>query len=441
MKISTKDAAKEAIRLLGVQQKAPTPENYAELFYNIIGEENPFKNLSISNTTDIKNFSKTMLDLIVKYNGLSEDELKKLREKNEIIQNSVDEQELKNATNDLLKLSNEIIEANKTNNQNSIISVFIDGINKIVFEDEWINSKIKEVKELFNKQDHPSKSKELEELLKLISDKQNAIREDLVNSQTKLQNMLAQFMDNLASFSQETDDYHNVIENSAKQIAGANKIEDINKTLDVVLKETKNIEIKSKAKKEELQTIKNDAEAAQNEIKRLKKELEKSTELIRVDSLTGVLNRKGMNEALEKAEAIMRRTQKSFCVSLIDIDNFKKLNDSLGHHAGDKALIHLAETVKSSLRPQDTLARYGGEEFVVILSDTEIENAVNVMSRVQRELAKNTFIHEEHKLTITFSCGVAQVKEGMNAQEALIKADQAMYTAKQTGKNRVVGAQ
>ena len=441
MKISTKDAAKEAIRLLGVQQKAPTPENYAELFYNIIGEENPFKNLSFSNTTDVKNFSKTILDLLVKYNGLSEDELKKLREKNETIQNSVDEQELKNATHDLLKLSNQIIEANQSNNQNSIVSVFIEGINKIVFEDEWINSKIKEVKELFNKQDYPSKSKDLEDLLKLISDKQNAIREELVNSQTKLQNMLAQFMDNLASFSQETDDYHNVIENSAKQIAGANKIEDIHKTLDVVLKETKNIEIKSKAKKEELQTIKNDAEAAQNEIKRLKKELEKSTELIRVDSLTGVLNRKGMNEALEKAEAIMRRTQKSFCVSLIDIDNFKKLNDSLGHHAGDKALIHLAETVKSSLRPQDTLARYGGEEFVVILSDTEIENAVNVMSRVQRELAKNTFIHEEHKLTITFSCGVAQVKEGMNAQEALIKADQAMYTAKQTGKNRVVGSQ
>jgi diguanylate cyclase len=441
MKISTKEAAKEAIRLLGVQQKAPTPENYAELFYNILGEENPFKSLNLSNTTDIKNFSKTIVDLVVKYNGLNEDELKKLKEKNEIIQNSTEEDELRSATNDLLKLSNEIIEANQTNNQSSVINVFIDGINKIVFEDEWINSKIKEVKELFNKQDYPSKSKDLEDLLKLISEKQNAIREELVTSQTKLQNMLAQFMDNLASFSQETDDYHNVIENSAKQIAGANKIEDIHKTLDVVLKETKNIEIKSKAKKEELQTIKNDAEAAQNEIKRLKKELEKSTELIRIDSLTGVLNRKGMNEALEKAEAIMRRTQKSFCVSLIDIDNFKKLNDSLGHHAGDKALIHLAETVKASLRPQDTLARYGGEEFVVILSDTEIENAVNVMARVQRELAKNTFIHEEHKLTITFSCGVAQVKEGMNAQEALIRADQAMYTAKQTGKNRVVGAQ
>ncbi len=441
MKISTKDAAKEAIRLLGVQQKSPTPENYAELFYQIIGQENPFKNSSSSSSTDIKNFSKVVADLIVKYNGISPEDLKNIKEKNEIIQNATEEKDLKDAVADLFKLAQNIALNNQENNQNEIISVFIEGINKMVFEDEWINSKIKEVKELFSKQDYPSKSQDLEELLKLISEKQNAIREELVTSQTKLQNMLAQFMDNLASFSQETDDYHNVIENSAKQIAGANKIEDIHKTLDVVLKETKNIEIKSKAKKEELQTIKNDAEAAQNEIKRLKKELEKSTELIRVDSLTGVLNRKGMNEALEKAEAIMKRTKKSFCVSLIDIDNFKKLNDSLGHHAGDKALIHLAETVKASLRPQDTLARYGGEEFVVILSDTEVENGVNVMARVQRELAKNVFVHEEHKLTITFSCGVAQVKEGMNAQEALIKADQAMYTAKQTGKNRVVGAQ
>ncbi len=441
MKITTKDAAKEAIRLLGVQQKSPTPENYAELFYQIIGQDNPFKNASSSNSSEIKNFAKIVVDLIVKQNGMSNDDLRIIKEKNQLIQNTVEEKDLQNLMGDFFKLVQNVLDNNQSDNKNNILNIFIEGINKMVFEDEWINAKIKEVKEVVNKQDYPTKSQDLEELLKLISEKQNAIREELVTSQTKLQDMLAQFMDNLASFSQETDDYHNVIENSAKQIAGANKIEDIHKTLDVVLKETKNIEIKSKAKKEELQTIKNDAEAAQNEIKRLKKELEKSSELIRVDSLTGVLNRKGMNEALEKAEAIMRRTKQSFCVSLIDIDNFKKLNDSLGHHAGDKALIHLAETVKASLRPQDTLARYGGEEFVVILSDTEVENGINVMSRVQRELAKNVFVHEEHKLTITFSCGVAQVKEGMNAQEALIKADQAMYTAKQTGKNRVVGAQ
>lgn len=377
MTLGIKDAAKETIRLLGEKQMAPTPENYSEIFYQLTGETS--------------------------------------------------------------KSSASIDEKNK-NDQQVILSLLVDNINKLVFQDDWLSQKIKELRNVVNNTSHPRRREDAEDIFTEIITKQDVLKNDLISSQTKLQNMLAQFMDNLASFSQETDGFHNVIESSAKEIASANKIEDIRKTLDVVLKETKNIEEKSKAKKEELQSIKNDAEAAQNEISRLRKELEKSTELIRIDALTGILNRKGMNEALEKAEQIMGRTQKSFCLALIDIDNFKKLNDSLGHHAGDQALIHLANTVKLSLRPQDTLARYGGEEFVVILADTELETGINVMSRVQRELAKNTFIHEEHKITLTFSCGVSQVTNTLTGQAALIKADQAMYTAKQTGKNKVVGA-
>jgi diguanylate cyclase len=124
----------------------------------------------------------------------------------------------------------------------------------------------------------------------------------------------------------------------------------------------------------------------------------------------------------------------------MDVDNFKKLNDTHGHQAGDEALVHLARVTRETIRPQDTLARYGGEEFVVLLPDTELDDAVKAMTRVQRELTRKFFLHKNEKILITFSCGVAEQGETENSAGAVKRADQAMYLAKRAGKNRVVAA-
>jgi len=122
------------------------------------------------------------------------------------------------------------------------------------------------------------------------------------------------------------------------------------------------------------------------------------------------------------------------------VDNFKKLNDTYGHDAGDQALKHLAQVVREALRPQDTLARYGGEEFVIVLSDTHLDDGVHAMVRVQRELTRKFFLHRNEKLLITFSCGVAELAGDEDPAAALKRADEAMYLAKRAGKNRVVAA-
>jgi diguanylate cyclase len=127
-------------------------------------------------------------------------------------------------------------------------------------------------------------------------------------------------------------------------------------------------------------------------------------------------------------------------MALLDIDNFKKLNDSLGHAAGDAALVHLAKVVQEVIRPEDTLARYGGEEFVVILPDTPLESAVTAMVRVQRELTRQFFLHNNDKVLITFSCGVAELADNEQGMAAIQRADGAMYLAKRAGKNRVLAA-
>lgn len=442
---SIKEAAKEALRKLVEEQIPPTPENYATIYYKIINSEQKLPEFPLDER--LKNIAKNFSLSISQMPEISEDTKKQIDSVVKNIENSKSDDNIIVAIEDLHVIfdlhKKHVLEIlNNHNTTKEVFQLIIENLDKLTFEDQWLSKQIQEINEIVKS--HPSNKKlsKIEVIFKNIIKKQGILKQELINSQGKLQNVLSEFMDNLSTFSKETGDYHAVIEESAKKISSANKIEDINKTLDLVLRETKNIEKKSKAKKEKLDTIKNDAEDAQKEIKRLKQELEKSTELIRTDPLTGALNRKGMEETLDKTSQIMKRTKKSMCVAVIDIDNFKIINDNFGHHIGDKALVHLTNVVKSTLRPQDHFARYGGEEFVVILSETELEHAINVMTRVQRELARNLFEPStQEKMLITFSCGVSQINVGDDCEQAIIKADEAMYLAKRAGKNRVVAAQ
>jgi diguanylate cyclase len=188
-----------------------------------------------------------------------------------------------------------------------------------------------------------------------------------------------------------------------------------------------------------LRSIKARTEATEAELNKLYTELNRLSNQARHDALTGVLNRQGMEEALEIEIARVRRKDSSLCLAMLDIDNFKKINDSRGHAAGDEALAHLASVVREALRPQDTLARYGGEEFVVILPETLLDDGVHALQRLQRELTARLFLSGQDKILITFSAGVAQLGADETGLEALKRADLAMYQAKRAGKNRVVG--
>jgi diguanylate cyclase len=193
--------------------------------------------------------------------------------------------------------------------------------------------------------------------------------------------------------------------------------------------------------REDVAAARSQAQAAESKIRELESELEEISEKVREDALTGSLNRRGLDEALTRETARAERYGNALCVSVIDLDNFKKLNDNHGHHAGDEALVHLVKVVKALLRPSDSIGRYGGEEFVILLPETTLEAGKIVIERLQRELTKQFFLANNEKLLITFSAGVAQLRPGESESAVVQRADQAMYQAKQAGKNRVFIAQ
>ncbi len=161
--------------------------------------------------------------------------------------------------------------------------------------------------------------------------------------------------------------------------------------------------------------------------------------LARTDALTGMLNRRAMQEQLEREILLMSRGGGSFSILLIDLDDFKGVNDRYGHRAGDQVLIHLSRTLSGHLRVSDVQARWGGEEFMVLFSGTGGEAALNVANKLRILFADNPAIVDGQKLTVTFTGGLVEATEQDTVDTLFVRADTALYQGKNAGRNRIVG--
>lgn len=319
----------------------------------------------------------------------------------------------------------------------NLLQLIIENIGELVIEDKWLQGQMSVLLELFSRPLDKNSLAELGERLRDVIHKQGTIKRSLNEAQDRLREMLAFFVDRLGELAESTGNYHGKITAFAERISSAGSLQELAGLVDDIAKETQTVEQSARRSQAELQALRTTVDQAHREIVRLESELSQASEMVRHDPLTGALNRKGFEEMLEREMARQVRRSSLLSISLLDVDNFKALNDTYGHATGDDALRHLAMVIRENLRPQDSCARYGGEEFLVLLPDTSVDDAAIVMRRLQRELTKRFFLHENQKLLITFSAGVTEIKDGEAPEKAIERADKAMYSAKRQGKNRV----
>jgi len=358
-----------------------------------------------------------------------------------------------NDTNQITKLSKqlrnhwiklELCDSDKVKIQEGVVRLLrllVDNVGELASDDQWLHGQIAVLQEIIARPMDKHTIADAERNLRNAIIKQGFLKQSLVDAKTTLKSLMTNFIDRLGEVTEQTGEYHSKIENYSQKIGGTNNITELSHLLDDIMRDTRAIQSSAQRSHEELIATRKQAHEAELKVKELEQELEQVSEKIHEDQLTGALNRRGMDEALDREIKRAERQVTPVSLSLLDIDNFKQLNDTLGHQAGDHALVHLTNVIKETLRPTDEVARYGGEEFIIIMSETGLDEAVASISRLQRELTKKFFLHNNERKLITFSAGVALRNPNESADDVIGRADKAMYQAKKTGKNRVIAAE
>jgi diguanylate cyclase (GGDEF)-like protein len=168
------------------------------------------------------------------------------------------------------------------------------------------------------------------------------------------------------------------------------------------------------------------------------KMLEETKKQSHSDGLTGLFNRRYFDDSLQGEMNRVQRYDGCFSVFFIDLDNFKNLNDTYGHQAGDLTLKVVADILQTMKRTEDTACRYGGEELVLILPETEKMNALVIAERIRKKVEETGLEFEGEKFNVTLSGGIASYPtDGKEAHELVHAADVALYQAKESGRNRI----
>ena len=200
---------------------------------------------------------------------------------------------------------------------------------------------------------------------------------------------------------------------------------------------TRAMALSSRVTRGELQELRERTEAKHAEIDHLRQELDRASAQARHDPLTGSLNRKGFAEAMEREVARARRQDAPLCVALLDVDNFKSINDRFGHDEGDRVLQRCATLLSRKVRSGDALIRWGGEEFLIVLPGCRLEAAQELAERIRAAMAQE---QDAVVGSITLSLGVGAWQPGECSSTLLRRTDQALYRAKTSGRNQVAVA-
>jgi len=318
-----------------------------------------------------------------------------------------------------------------------LFRLLLENVGELVEDDKWLHGQIDAVHRLLDGPITHLALKDATASLKEVIYKQGLLKHSLSDAKITVRSMMMTFIDRVGAMVVSTGDYHQKMDQYSQKITVARDVKDLNLILEDVMRETRSAQDEALRSRDQMVDARQEMQEAENRIQHLESQLEKMSELVREDQLTGSLNRRGLDEVFEREFARVDRQGGTICIAMLDLDDFKRLNDTHGHIAGDEALVHLVGLVKEVLRTMDVVGRFGGEEFLIILPDTPLDAATQTITRLQRELTKRIFMVNHERLLITFSAGVALRLPGEDPVALVKRADAALYAAKKAGKNRV----
>lgn len=311
-----------------------------------------------------------------------------------------------------------------------------DSLGELAEDDRWARGQIDAMREVLDAGLSTRGVRSVGELLRLTRERQSRLRSEREQARDALKALIQRMLGELGELGAHTGRFHESMDRYADVIESADSLESLTGVVREMVEESRTVAGLVSQTQSRLQEEHARAQSLAGRVEALEDELRRLSAEVSTDQLTQIANRRGLIAQFEVEQARHLREDLELSVALLDIDNFKRLNDELGHAAGDTALKALAQTVRDALRPTDHVARYGGEEFVVLLPATALAEGQQILTRLQRGLSGSLFLHEQKPVFVTFSAGVTAWRAGEPLEAALERADVGLYEAKRTGKNR-----
>ncbi len=304
-------------------------------------------------------------------------------------------------------------------------------------EDRLVQREVEQAQTLLGEPLTSVKLVEVERTVKNLGLRQGTSRASIEEAKAAIRTMMASFIERLGTMTISTGEFSGRLAQYTDRIRTANDLHDLAGVLEGLTSDTNLIQADMARTHTELERTRKKVAEYEGRVADLESQLSAANELVREDGLTRALNRRGLEQQFAVEQSRARRRAMPLSFAMLDLDDFKRLNDRLGHQAGDAALRRVVDVIKATIRPTDTLARYGGEEFAILLPETSPDVAAIAIHRVQTNLSRRPLNWNSEEIALTFSAGIALYRNGEAMQALVERADAAMYEAKRTGKNRV----
>jgi diguanylate cyclase (GGDEF)-like protein len=316
----------------------------------------------------------------------------------------------------------------------SLFDMLLENITELLDGESWLQGQIRNVRQLLTGTLDTGSLEQTRNDLREVIYRQGLLRQGITESKQAMKELMVSFLDQVDGMATETGEYHDRVASYAIAVRQARSIADLNQLLQDVLQDTVRVQAQAARARDHLANARAEARAAEQRVQQLERELEDAGSQLRTDALTGALNRRGLEELLARTT---RDKDAPLTVAVLDLDHFSQTNATFGHAGGDRALRHLVAITQAQLSSQCQIARLGGDEFVLVLPNVHQQQANALLRRLQEALAQRPFLHEEQRVHVRFSAGIAQRHSSESSENLLERADRALYTAKESGRDRI----
>lgn len=319
----------------------------------------------------------------------------------------------------------------------NIVALFVEHLSLPSDLDPWVMHQLENIRRNLAKPLTLHSIYDAESILKELVYQQGLLQHTLAEAQQTMKAMISVFLERLGIVTEATGEFQQKIDHYTERVQQTNQAVDFKFLLEELMEDTRHMQLDMLRARDELAKTQQQADAAQQRVTALRHQLRQVSEQNRDDRLTGALSHRALVETFSIEQDHMTQTGKPLCLALLDVDNFSELSAQLGRQAGDDTLTHLVQVIKTVIREGDSVIRYGSEEFLILLPNTPLSTAEDLLRRLQRELTKRFFMNDNKRLLITFSAGVTRCLTGESREQVLDRADYAVFLARKQGKNQV----